>query len=90
MYGYHSSSPSAEARNDVLFDTVAKQASAFPIPTVVCGDLNANIESFSAWASLQAKGFVDVGHHFAALAGCEPEPTYGGVSRLDPFRLLHL
>ena len=82
-YGYHSSLPNAEARNEILFDAVAEQACSFPVPTVVCGDFNSGIEELSMWSSLQTKGFIDVGHHFAALSGKEPECTYRGISRLD-------
>ena len=83
VYGFHSGIADSVARNDKLLGHVFHMAGSFRVPVLVVGDFNCNLTDLSSWQAAVARGFVDVAARQATLAGCEPEPTYKGTSRLD-------
>ena len=83
VHGYNSSIPNSVELNEVLFDEVFRQASAYSIPTVIAGDYNFDMALSPVWHHYGALGFIDVAKHYAALANRMPELTYRGRSRLD-------
>ena len=83
LYGYHSNMANSLGLNEILFQEVLDQASAYQLPTIIAGDFNYSITEAPIWSQFQASGFVDLATRFASLAGQSPQPTYRGKTRID-------
>ena len=68
VYGYNSTIPNSLGLNHVLFEEVFRQASAYPLPTLIAGDFNFQLDGDSL-ATCIDYGFPRCGRLFPFHAG---------------------
>ena len=76
LYGpHHTSMVHPHAFTDKMLRFSLEFAANYKGPSIICGDLNKDIEELPTWNLLKQCGFVDLAAYHAAKCGTQPSPT---------------
>ena len=81
VYGTTNHNQHDLAVTENIFNQAAERALSFRGPAIICGDLNAPLDKFPAWAKLQQFGWADSALLDQRIHDREPQPTSKGTVR---------